>query len=158
MKFYSFNHHQKNSLTPQSVLMLSGFSSLHGYGCTRGCYKFISLHSGQYSKTPIFCFFGGPHKNGVKSGKHFAYALLTRTIQKVCKIVETQKCQNVKLVFYCSWNLNSSITEGKQKWKKSCNDISTCTWMHAIYSSLTMLQYSLFHEWLLSSHMYVSGG
>jgi len=58
MKFYPFNHHHSNSLTSQRVLKLSGFSSLHGYECTRWYYKFTSLHSGQYSKTPIFCFCG----------------------------------------------------------------------------------------------------
>lgn len=101
-------------------------------------------------------FLWGPHKNGVKLGKH-SYELLSRTIQKVCKITENTKCPNVKLGFYCSWNLNSSITEGL-KCKKSCNHICTCTWMHIIYSSLIMLQFSVFHEWLISSPVYVNEG
>lgn len=99
MKFYSFNHHHTNTLTPQRVLMLSGFSSLYGYECTRGYYKLKSLHSGQYSKPPVFLFLWGPHKSDVKSGKHCSYALLARTIQKVRTIVENTKCQNVKLGF-----------------------------------------------------------
>ena len=68
----------------------------------------------QIQKNLDITFSEGPPQNAVQSGKQCSCRYVARTVQKVCKIWENTKYQNVKLGVYCTHT----------HYKSKCNAIS----------------------------------